>query len=62
MTQRSPTQVVIDNCIFRVPSRSKRKPQQSPQEIPTFDPVWPLLSKRWLRVRARKSYGKATQI
>lgn len=51
--QRSPTQKALDSLIFKVSHRKKRKPELNPSEIPTYDPTWPLLSKRWLRVRAR---------
>ncbi|WP_369678990.1 hypothetical protein [Cedecea sp. NFIX57] len=45
----------MENAIFKVRTRSKRKPELLPSEIKTYDPIWPLLSKRWLRVKSRKS-------
>ncbi|NWC63726.1 hypothetical protein [Cedecea sp. P7760] len=45
----------MENAIFNVRHRSKRKPEPLPSEIKTYDPIWPLLSKRWLRVKSRKS-------
>ncbi|PLR52397.1 NinE family protein [Chimaeribacter arupi] len=54
--QRSLTQRALDNLIFIPPkrSRSNPKPKPSTSEIRTYDPVWPLMAKRWLRVRSRK--------
>lgn len=51
--QRSPTQKALDSLIFKVSHRKKRQPELTPSEIPTYDAVYPLLAKRWLRVRAR---------
>ncbi|HGD3582203.1 TPA: NinE family protein [Enterobacter hormaechei] len=46
----------MDNLIFIHTKRSRNKPKPVPTEsdVTTYDPVWPLLSKRWLRQRARK--------
>ncbi|EKN5163608.1 NinE family protein [Yersinia enterocolitica] len=55
MTRRSPTQIAIDNLIFRKTSRTKPKPPIPASEIPTYDAIYPLLAKRWLRLRSRKN-------
>lgn len=54
--RRSITQIAMDNLIFIPTKRSRNKPKPVPTEsdVTTYDPVWPLLSKRWLRQRARK--------
>ncbi|HEN3367758.1 TPA: NinE family protein [Yersinia enterocolitica] len=53
--QRSPTQIAIDNLIFRKTFRTKPKPPIPDSEIPTYDAIYPLLAKRWLRLRSRKN-------
>ncbi|EKN3715437.1 TPA: NinE family protein [Yersinia enterocolitica] len=53
--QRSPTQIALDNLIFRKTSRTKPKPKIPASEIPTYDAIYPLLAKRWLRLRSRKN-------
>ncbi|EPX8764091.1 NinE family protein [Yersinia enterocolitica] len=53
--QRSPTQIALDNRIFRKTSRTKPKPPIPASEIPTYDAIYPLLAKRWLRLRSRKN-------
>lgn len=52
---RSPTQKALDNLIFNVRHRSKRKPEPIPSEIKTFNYTAHLADVMWLRVRARKS-------
>lgn len=52
---RSPTQKAIDNLVFNVRHRSKRKPEPLPSEIKTFNYTAHLADVMWLRVRARKS-------
>ncbi|HCC5988983.1 TPA: NinE family protein [Enterobacter cloacae] len=54
--RRSITQIAMDNLIFIPTKRSRNKPKPVPTEsdVTTYDHVWPLLSKRWLRQRARK--------
>ena len=49
--QTSPTQLAMNNLIFRTKSKSPRKQKQSPVDIPTYDAVWPLLQSRFNRVR-----------
>ncbi|EOC1092601.1 NinE family protein, partial [Cronobacter sakazakii] len=34
--RRSVTQMAIDNMIFRVTTRNKRKPELPPSQIPTY--------------------------
>ncbi len=53
--RRSATQIAIDNLIFRKTSRTKPKPPIAASEIPTYDAIYPLLAKRWLRLRSRKN-------
>lgn len=50
----SPLARVIDNHIFNVPARRKRKPAINPSDIPTFNYSAHLYDVRWLRLRARK--------
>ncbi|EOI7429780.1 TPA: NinE family protein [Yersinia enterocolitica] len=53
--QRSPTQIALDNLIFRKTSRTKPTKPIPASEIPTYDAIYPLLAKRWLRLRSRKN-------
>lgn len=53
--QRSPTPIALDNLIFRKTSRTKPTKQIPASEIPTYDAIYPLLAKRWLRLRSRKN-------
>jgi hypothetical protein len=47
MRQRKSSIVaVMENAKFKVSNRKKRQPELNPSEIPTYDPIWPLLSKR----------------
>ncbi|NWK87014.1 NinE family protein [Raoultella terrigena] len=59
MNRRSPTQIVLDSLIFTPTKRSRNKPKPIPaaSEVKSFDPTWPLLAKRWLRVKARRRHG-----
>lgn len=49
--QRSPTQIAIDNLIFRKTSRTKPKPPIPASEIPTYDHICVLLRARTRRAR-----------
>ncbi|ENG6270370.1 NinE family protein [Yersinia enterocolitica] len=49
--QRSPTQIAIDNLIFRKTSRTKPKPPIPASQIKTFDYVHGLLQAKFDRVR-----------
>ncbi|EKN5984110.1 NinE family protein [Yersinia enterocolitica] len=51
MTRRSPTQIAIDNLIFRKTSRTKPKPPIPASEIPTYDHICVLLRAKFDRVR-----------
>ncbi|CNI78915.1 Uncharacterised protein [Yersinia frederiksenii] len=51
MTQRSSTQIAIDNLIFRKTSRTKPKPQIPASQIKTYDHVFVLLRAKFDRVR-----------
>lgn len=55
MRQISPTQLALDNLKFKVSHRTKPKPPIPASEIPTYDAIYPLLAKRWLRLRSRKN-------
>ncbi|MEH5098958.1 NinE family protein [Atlantibacter hermannii] len=57
--RRSVTQIAIDNMIFRVTTRTKRKPEPNPSQIPSFDYSSLLTDVRWLRVRSRRRKGHA---
>lgn len=48
--QRSPTQIAIDNLIFRKTSRIKPKPPTPASEIPTYDHICVLLRAKFDRV------------
>ncbi|CAH5461078.1 TPA: NinE family protein [Enterobacter roggenkampii] len=54
--RRSITQLALDNLIFRVTHRKKRKPEVPPSQIPSFDYTAHLADIRWLRERARRKY------
>ena len=54
----TPLSRVINNEIFRVPVRRKRKPAVNPSEIPTFkDYTARLVDQKWLRLAARRSHA-----
>ncbi|MGM7969266.1 hypothetical protein ACS77P_00230 [Yersinia enterocolitica] len=56
MRQRQSSIVaVMENSIFKVSHRTKPKPPIPASEIPTYDAIYPLLAKRWLRLRSRKN-------
>ncbi|WP_210614727.1 NinE family protein [Klebsiella oxytoca] len=59
MARRSATQIVIDHLIFTPTKRSRNKPKPIPtaSEVKSYDPTYPLLAKRWLRVKARTKHG-----
>ncbi|MVT01301.1 NinE family protein [Enterobacter sp. 10-1] len=59
MNRRSPTQIVLDSLIFTPTrrSRNKTKPTPTASEVKSYDPTYPLLAKRWLRVKARRRHG-----
>lgn len=54
--RRSVTQIAIDNMIFRVTTRKKRKPELPPSQILTFNYTSHLADIRWLRERARRKH------
>ncbi|HAT2607107.1 TPA: NinE family protein [Kluyvera intermedia] len=54
--RRSITQLALDNLIFRVTHRKKRKPEVNPSDIPTFSYTAHLFQVRWDRMRARRKY------
>lgn len=51
----SSTQIALDNLKYKVSHRTKPKPQIPASEIPTYDAIYPLLAKHWLRLRSRKN-------
>ena len=51
MTRRSPTQIAIDNLIFRKTSRTKPTKPIPASEIPTYDHICVLLRAKFDRVR-----------
>ncbi|ELY2632423.1 NinE family protein [Cronobacter sakazakii] len=55
--RRSVTQMAIDNMIFRVTTRNKRKPELPPSQIPTYAYTAHLADVRWLRQRARRKHA-----
>lgn len=49
---------VMNGGIYKVPTRSKRKPELSPSEIPTLkDYTSRLVDQKWLRLAARRPRG-----
>ncbi|NUU68450.1 NinE family protein [Enterobacteriaceae bacterium BIT-l23] len=54
--RRSPTQIAIDNTIFRPTKLSRNKPKPIPtaSEVQTFDYVYGLLRAKWDRMRTRR--------
>ncbi|MFK3708634.1 NinE family protein [Klebsiella sp. NPDC088457] len=56
MNRRSPTQIILDSLIFTPTKRSRNKPRPIPtaSEVKSYDPTYPLLAKRWLRVKERR--------
>lgn len=54
--RRSITQIAIDNMIFRVTTRTKRKPELPPSQIPTYSYTAHLTQVKWDRMRARKRH------
>lgn len=54
--RRSITQIAIENCIYRVTHRKKRKPEIPPSQILTFNYTSHLADIRWLRERARRKH------
>ncbi|MEL7885048.1 NinE family protein [Serratia marcescens] len=54
MTQRSPTQIIMDNLIFKTDHRKTRKPRINPELTPTFNYTATLADSMWLRRRARR--------
>ncbi|WP_340700918.1 NinE family protein [Citrobacter freundii] len=53
---KSTTQIALDNLIFTPTKRSRNKPKPIPSasEVKSYDPTYPLIAKRWLRVKARR--------
>ncbi|CNH96294.1 Uncharacterised protein [Yersinia intermedia] len=51
----SSTQLALDNLKFKVSHRTKPTKPIPASEIPTYDAIYPLLAKRWLRLRSRKN-------
>ncbi|WP_313017925.1 NinE family protein [Atlantibacter hermannii] len=56
--RRSITQIAMDNMIFRVTHRKKRKPEPTPSQIPSFAHSSHLQDIKWMRERARRRYVK----
>ncbi|HAT5003112.1 NinE family protein [Serratia marcescens] len=54
MTQRSPTQIIMDNLIFKTDHRKTRKPRKQPENIVSFNYTATLADSMWLRRRARR--------
>lgn len=62
MTRRqSPTQKAIDNLIYRVTTRTKRKPEPNPSDIKSFPYTAHLTQVKWDRMRARKRHDSVLQ-
>ncbi|MGL0761255.1 NinE family protein [Citrobacter freundii] len=59
MKLKSTTQIALDNLIFTPTkrSRNKLKPIPAASEVKSYDPTYPLIAKRWLRVKARRKHG-----
>jgi len=55
--RRSITQIAMENMVFRVTHRKKRKPQLPPSQLTTFQYTAHLADVRWMRERARRKYG-----
>lgn len=54
----TPLAKVIDNGIFRVPARRKRKPAVNPSDIPTLKGYTArLVDQKWLRLAARRNHA-----
>lgn len=54
----SPLARIITNEIYRVRTRTKRKPAIKPSDIPTLkDYTARLVDKKWLRLRARRPHA-----
>ncbi|AIM22403.1 NinE family protein [Serratia sp. SCBI] len=54
MTKRSPTQIIMDNLIFKTDHRKTRKPHTKPELTQTFNYTATLADSMWLRRRARR--------
>ncbi|EOW6475612.1 NinE family protein [Cronobacter sakazakii] len=50
------TDIVCENCIYRVTHRKKRKPEVSPSDIKTFAYTSHLHDVMWERLRARRKH------
>ncbi|MEG7606710.1 NinE family protein [Citrobacter braakii] len=59
MKLKSTTQIALDNLIFTPTKRSRDKPRPIPaaSEVKSYDPTYPFIAKRWLRVKARRKHG-----
>ncbi|MGQ6015106.1 NinE family protein [Serratia sp. IR-2025] len=53
-SQRSPTQIIMDNLIFKTDHRKTRKHRQQPENIVSFNYTSTLADSMWLRRRARR--------
>ncbi|WP_420291071.1 MULTISPECIES: NinE family protein [unclassified Enterobacter] len=54
----TPLSRVINNEIFRVPARRKRKSAVKPSDIPTLKGYTArLVDQKWLRLAARREHG-----
>lgn len=53
-SQRSPTQIIMDNLIFKTDHRKTRRPRTNPELTPTFNYTATLADSMWLRRRARR--------
>lgn len=54
-SQRSPTQIIMDNLIFKTDHRKTRKPRTKPELTQTFNYTATLADSMWLRRRARRN-------
>nr|WP_144276453.1 NinE family protein [Cronobacter sakazakii] len=55
--RKSSLVAVMENCIYRVTHRKKRKPEVSPSEIKTFAYTSHLHDVMWERLRARRKHA-----
>ncbi|WP_308329883.1 NinE family protein [Serratia marcescens] len=53
-SQRSPTQIIMDNLIFKTDHRKTRNPSTKSELTPTFNYTATLADSMWLRRRARR--------
>ncbi|ENN7401695.1 NinE family protein [Escherichia coli] len=57
----SPLIRIMENSIYLVPVRHRRRPEQKPSDIPTLKGYTAgLVDTKWLRLVARRRYGQKT--